>query len=184
MGKTDHGNTIDGPISLIDYEGPLASKKKEQTSMAQIMIIYHSQQYGNTKKMAELVAEGCQSIPGVEISMINVNEERVDMDEFAACDGVALGSPDYFSYVAGGIKQFFDDAWIARRAGQSTGDKPCVIFMSHGGGGRAMASLEKLCGSMKYEPVVAPLSCQRAPSGDAAEGCLALGKALGEHMSA
>ena len=151
--------------------------------MARIMVIYHSQQYGNTRLMADLVAEGCRSVPGVQVSVVDVNEERVDMAEFAACDGVALGSPDYFSYVAGGIKQFFDDAWIARRAGQSTGDKPCVVFMSHGGG-RAMASLEKLCGSMKYEPVVAPLSHHRDEVGDAAEECRALGMALAEHVSA
>lgn len=151
--------------------------------MAKIMVIYHTQQFGNTGQMAELVAEGCQQVPSVDVTMVDVNQERVDMDAFAACDGVALGSPDYFSYIAGGLKQFFDDAWIARRAGQSTGDKPCVMFMSHGGGGRAMAALEKLCGSMKYEPVVAPLSCVRAPSGDDVEACRQLGRALAEHVA-
>lgn len=151
--------------------------------MPKVMVIYHSQQYGNTKQMADLVIEGLKEVGGVEISVVNVNEDRVDLTEFMACDGLALGSPDYFSYVAGGVKQFFDDAWIARRAGASTGDKPCVIFMSHGGGGKAIDPLTKLCGSMKYEPVVEPVTCTRAPSGDDAEACKALGRALAKKVS-
>ena len=151
--------------------------------MSNIMVIYHSQQFGNTAKMAELVAEGCRQVPGVEVTLINVNEARVDMAAFAACDGAALGSPDYFSYVAGGLKQFFDDAWIARRAGQSTGDKPAVAFMSHGGGGRAITALEKLMQSMKYELVAPAVTCQREPTGDAVAACRALGQALAERVS-
>ena len=151
--------------------------------MSKIMVIYHSQQFGNTKKMAELVAEGCRQVPGVEVKLVNVNEARVDMAEFAGCDGVALGSPDYFSYVAGGIKQFFDDVWIARRAGQATGDKPAVAFMSHGGGGRAITALEKLMQSLRYEPVAAAVTCQREPTGDAVEACRMLGRALAERVS-
>jgi len=150
--------------------------------MKQIMIIYHSQQYGNTRKMAELVAEGCREVQGVEVTMVNVNEQRVDMEVLAACDGVALGSPDYFSYVAGGLKQFFDDAWIARRAGKSTGAKPYVAFMSHGGGGRAIASLERLAQSMQYTAVAPPVLSQGAPSGDRAQACRTLGRALAEHV--
>jgi len=151
--------------------------------MPKIMVIYHSQQFGNTKKMAEQVAEGCRQVPGVEVKLVNVNEARVDMAELAACDGVALGSPDYFSYVAGGIKQFFDDAWIARRAGQPTGDKPAVAFMSHGGGGRAITALEKLMQSLKYEPVAPSVTCQREPTGDAVAACQALGRALAERVT-
>lgn len=151
--------------------------------MKQIMVIYHSQQFGNTKALAELVAEGCRQVSGVQVTMVNTNEERVDIETFAACDGVALGSPDYFSYIAGGLKQFFDDAWIARRAGKPTGDKPCVLFMTHGGGGRAIESLQRLSNSMKYTPIAEPLLCQRAPSGPTIEAARALGRALAEYIT-
>ena len=150
--------------------------------MKTIMVIYHSQQYGNTHKMAELVAEGCRQVPGVQVTVINTNEQRVDMEALVACDGVALGSPDYFSYVAGGLKQFFDDAWIAKRAGQSTTGKPYVGFMSHGGGGRAISSLEQLAKSMEYTQVARSVLSRGAPSGPVADACRALGKALAEHV--
>jgi flavorubredoxin len=151
--------------------------------MKKIMIIYHSQQYGNTRKMADLIAEGCKQIAGVEVQMVNTNEQRVDMKAFVACDGVALGSPDYFSYVAGGLKQFFDDAWIAKRAGLSTDSKPYVGFLSHGGGGKAITSLEKLAQSMQYTQVAKPVLSQRAPAGSVVQECRALGKALAEYIS-
>lgn len=150
--------------------------------MSKVMVIYHSQQYGNTAQMAEAVAEGCREVVGTEVTLINVNEARVDMDAFAACDGVALGSPDYFSYVAGGLKQFFDDAWIARRAGMSTGDKPCVQFLSHGGGGKAISALQRLCNSMGYTPVADPVSCVRAPSEEGIQVCRDLGRTLAQKM--
>jgi flavorubredoxin len=151
--------------------------------MKKIMIIYHSQQYGNTRKMADLVEEGCKQVAGVEVQMVNTNEQRVDMKVFAACDGVALGSADCFSYVGGGLKQFFDDAWIAKRAGLSTGGKPYVGFLSHGGGGKAIASLEKLAQSMQYTQATKSVLSQGAPSGATAEECRALGKALAEQVN-
>jgi len=146
--------------------------------MKKILVLYHSQQYGNTRKLAELVAEGCRQVEGVEVQVVNVNEERVDMEAAEQADAYALGSPDYFSYVAGGLKQFFDDIYIANQAGRRVAGKPCVLFLTHGGGGRAIDSLEKLAKAMELEPVVPSLSCQGAPSGEAAEQAVALGKAL------
>ena len=53
------------------------------------LIIYHSQQHGNTGKMAETVAEGF----GEGATLWNTNEERFDV--------IAVGTPDYFSYMTG-----------------------------------------------------------------------------------
>jgi len=152
--------------------------------MSKILVVYHSQQRGNTRKMAELVADGCRQVAGVEVELVNVNEARVDIDAAESADAYALGSPDYFSYVAGGLKQFFDDIYIANQAGRSVAGKPCVLFLTHGGGGRAIESLEKLAKAMKLEPAAPTLSCQGAPSGADADASTQLGKALAEHVAA
>jgi len=83
--------------------------------MRKIIVIYHSRQYGNTKILAEALAEGAREA-GAEVSLIKTNERRVSVEEFLATDTVAIGTPDYFSYVAGTIKTFFDDIylWISR----------------------------------------------------------------------
>ena len=41
--------------------------------MKRILVVYHSQEKGNTRKMADLVAQGCRSVPGVETELVNVN---------------------------------------------------------------------------------------------------------------
>ena len=44
--------------------------------MGKIIVIYHSQQYGDTKSLAEALAEGARGA-GAEVSLINTNERRV-----------------------------------------------------------------------------------------------------------
>lgn len=148
--------------------------------MKTILVVYHSQQAGNTRKMAELVAEGCRQVAGVDVKLINVNHERVAMDELVAADGLALGTPDYFTYMAGGLKQFFDDALLASYGGQETMNKPCVVFVTHGGGGGAVESVQRLCKSLKYREVAPPVLSKRAPAGETVQQSKALGKALAE----
>ena len=81
--------------------------------MKRILIVYHSQEKGNTRKMAELVAAGCRQVKGVEVELVNTNDTRVSLDAAEAADAYALGSPDYYSYMAGGLKMFFDDLCLA-----------------------------------------------------------------------
>ena len=85
--------------------------------MSKILVIYHSQQFGNTKGLAEALAEGARE-SGAEVELINTNERRVTLNEFLATDAVAIGTPDYFSYVAGTIKTLFDDIYLWDQAGK------------------------------------------------------------------
>jgi len=151
--------------------------------MKKILIVYHSQQKGNTKKMAELVAQGCREVGGVEVQLVNVNEVRVDMKDVEASDGLALGTPDYFTYMAGGLKQFFDDAKIAEYARRPVTGKPYVAFVTHGGGGGAIQSVEKLAASMKYEKVAESAVVRGAPAGPDVEKSLELGRALARRVT-
>ena len=152
--------------------------------MKTILIVYHSQEMGNTKKMAELVAEGCRLVEGVSVNLLNVNERRADMDVVEKADAYAIGTPDYFSYPAGEIKQFFDDLLIAHNAGRKVQAKPCALFLTHGGGGKAVGPLENLARALKLQNVAETLSCKGAPAGDEAEKARSLGKGLAEHVVA
>ncbi len=130
--------------------------------MAKILVIYHSQDYGNTAACAELVAQGARE-QGAEVECINTNQaNRVDMATLAAADGLAIGSPDYMSYVAGTIKQLFDDMHLAGRDGLSFNGKPSVLFMTHGGGGSALAPFRQLASRLKL--VAEPYTCRGKPT--------------------
>ena len=145
--------------------------------MLDILVIYHSQEYGNTEALAQMVAEGIMEGGHAEATMINTNEaQRVDMDRLAACDGFALGSPDYYSYVAGTIKQLFDDIYVARtQEGVDFSGIPSVLFMSHGGGGRAIEPFQHLARQLNV--VAEPFTCQRHPPTDCPEA-IELGRQL------
>ncbi len=150
--------------------------------MKRILIVYHSQEKGNTRKMAEQVLRGCLQVEDVEAVMVNTNDTRVDMDAAEAADGYALGSPDYYTYMAGGLKQFFDDICLASWGKRKVTHKPYVAFLSHGGGGGAIDSIASLARSMKLEPVAPSVVHQGEPDAETVEKCVALGKALAEHV--
>ena len=98
------------------------------------LVLYHSQQHGNTGIMAEAVADGLIS-EGFQVTLHNSNETRFPIEKYPRYDCVAFGSPDYYSYLAGTIKTFLDD-WYIHRNLPGFQNKPYVIFYSHGGGGR------------------------------------------------
>ena len=120
--------------------------------MSEALVLYHSQEFGNTAAMAEAVAEGLRN-SGCEVDLFNTNEGRFDVTRFPQYDRVAFGSPDYYSYIAGGLKTFMDDHYIydLRKGLDGLKNKPFVLFYSHGGGGRvkdAMLGIFKRVGTL------------------------------------
>ena len=143
-----------------------------------IAVIYHSQQSGNTKAAAEHVAEGIRQEGEFEVVLANTNDERVDAVLLTECAAVAFGTPDYFSYPAGGLKVFMDDWLLAKRAGhEDVGGLPVALFLTHGGGGRAREPFENLfkhVGTAVGETV----AIKGAPGEAEAEACRKLGAKL------
>jgi len=149
--------------------------------MGKIIVIYHSQQYGNTKMLAEELAEGAREA-GAEVSLINTNERRVTLEEFLATDAVAIGTPDYFSYVAGTIKTFFDDIYLWDQSGKSVKGKPAVLFFSCGGGGKVKQPFESLVQRF-FQQVGETVGSERPITDEAKKKCLTLGKELVKTLS-
>ena len=149
--------------------------------MGKIIVIYHSQQYGNTKILAEALAEGAREA-GAEVSLINTNERRLTLEEFLATDAVAIGTPDYFSYVAGTIKTFFDDIYLWDQSGKSVKGKPAVLFFSCGGGGKVKQPFESLVQRF-FQQVGETVGSERPISNEAKKKCLTLGKELVKNLS-
>jgi flavorubredoxin len=139
--------------------------------MMKALVLYHSQQHGNTGKMAEEIAEGLRS-EGCDVTLHNANDERYPIKEYPIYDCVALGTPDYYSYLAGTLKTFMDDLYIHRNEPGYQG-KPYVVFYSHGGGGRVkeVLSLFSRVGTQIGESV----GSRGAPDQTVLDNCRALG---------
>ena len=146
--------------------------------MAKALVLYHSQEFGNTAAMADAVAEGLRDAE-CDTTLFNTNDGRFDVAKFPRYDCVAFGSPDYYSYIAGGLKTFMDDHYIhdVRKGLKGLKGKPYALFYSHGGGGRvrdAMLNVFKRVGVLVGEPV----GSYGKPSREVLEKCKALGKEL------
>lgn len=74
--------------------------------MTKVLIVYTTTN-GNTKKMAEAVASGAQSVEGAEVSLKEAHEAT--MDDVRACDAVIMGSPMRHRTADARIKQFIEN---------------------------------------------------------------------------
>jgi flavorubredoxin len=142
--------------------------------MVKALVLYHSQQYGNTGKMAEAVAEGLRSA-GCEVTVHNANDIRFPIEDYPQYSCVAFGTPDYYSYIAGTMKTFMDD-WYMHRYEQGYMNKPYALFYSHGGGGRVRSSLSLF--SRLGNQVGKTLESSGAPNDQVLKECKNLGVLL------
>jgi len=74
--------------------------------MAKALVIYYSRS-GNTKKMAESVAEGIKK-EGLEVALKDVLE--TEADELLKFDAIVIGSPTYYGTMSAEIKKLFDES--------------------------------------------------------------------------
>ena len=75
-----------------------------------VCVVYHSG-YGHTKKQAESVAEGVNSVAGVECSLISATdagEGSPHWDELDRADAIIFGSPTYMGSVSAEMKKFME----------------------------------------------------------------------------
>jgi flavorubredoxin len=140
--------------------------------MSKVLIVYCSMS-GNTQAAAQAVAKGAESAGATVVLKNGCDAQPADLLQ---CDAVAFGSYDAFSYMGGGLKDFFDRAFYPTQ-GQVV-DKPYAAFITHGGGGKAVGSIESLAQSFKLKKVAEPVSIKGKPEGQALADLQALGVKL------
>ena len=75
--------------------------------MPKVLIVYYSET-GNTKEMAELIAEGVRREKDVEVEVKAVQDTKVE--ELLDFDGIVIGSPTYYGSMAAEVKKFIDNS--------------------------------------------------------------------------
>jgi multimeric flavodoxin WrbA len=151
-----------------------AKKMEDGENMAKVLIVYHTLS-GNTEKMAQAFAEGAKSVQGTEVLLKKALDAT--LEDLLGCDAIAFGSADYFSYIAGALKDFFDRTYYPSQ-GKVTG-KPYAAFATGGrGGGPALSALDRLCNSFKFEKAVGGVAVERSPSPESLAKCKEAGKKL------
>ena len=69
------------------------------------LVLYYSKG-GNTRRLAEAIAEGVGQLDGVEAVMRHTRD--VTKDDFVEADGLIVGSPVYFGTMAAQLKKVLD----------------------------------------------------------------------------
>jgi len=112
-----------------------------------ILVLYYSR-HGATRKLAELIAQGIESIAGCEavlrtvpaVSTVSEATEPavprsgapyVELSDLENCAGLALGSPTRFGNMAAPLKYFIDGSSAQWLSGALAG-KPACVFTSTG----------------------------------------------------
>ncbi|MHA1475474.1 MAG: flavodoxin family protein [Promethearchaeota archaeon] len=118
------------------------------------IILYYSKE-GNTHQLAKRFWDIFREfIPNkYDIEMMKVQE--MDIESLRASIGIIIGSPDYYDYVAGHIKIFFDEI-LEYDNKKYFKNKPAIGFITHGGGGEAAKSLQNLFSYLKFD-IIKPI---------------------------
>ncbi len=113
-----------------------------------LLVLYYSHN-GSTKRMAELITRGIESVPGIEARIRTVpgvsthlpttkplpipheGAPFATLEDLSHCQGLALGSPTHFGNMAAPMKHFWDNTsglWIKG----ALINKPACVFTSTG----------------------------------------------------
>lgn len=112
-----------------------------------ILVLFYSR-HGATRKLAELIAQGVESVPGCDARLRTVpavstvaeatepdvpaeGAPYVELEDLAECAGLAVGSPTRFGNMASAMKYFWDGTAAQWLSGALAG-KPACVFTSTG----------------------------------------------------
>lgn len=73
--------------------------------MAKAIVVYESK-YGNTKLVAEMIAEGMNQVSGTEAILAELND--VDITQLDEFDTILVGSPNHMGGATRSIRKFID----------------------------------------------------------------------------
>jgi NAD(P)H dehydrogenase (quinone) len=112
-----------------------------------LLVLYYSR-HGATRRLAELIAQGVESVPGCDARLRTVpavstvteaiepdipkeGAPYVELQDLQDCAGLALGSPTRFGNMAAPLKYFWDGTSTQWLSGTLAG-KPACVFTSTG----------------------------------------------------
>ena len=163
--------------------------------MGKILVLYHSAT-GNTAKMAQLVGQGAQGIPDIEVRLRDV--DAATAEDIYWCDGLAVGSPTNMGILSWKMKRFWDDV-MGEHWMKVDGKIGCAFSSSGGWGGGSELACQSILtvlvnfgflvfGVTDYAAKLTTLHygavTAREPRGDDVQAaCRKLGQRLGEWVA-
>lgn len=142
--------------------------------LARLIIVYESNT-GNTRRMADAVAQGAREVPGVEVVLVNV--AQASETQLAEADGVILGAPTRNTQIPPGMTQF-----LGRMKQVQLSGKQGAVFGSYGWSGEAVGLLRSALVAQGVQVPGAGLRIKRTPDSAGLEQCRELGRSTAQHL--
>ena len=143
--------------------------------MQKILILYYSRT-GNTRKMADAVAEGARAVQGVEVEL----KYYATPEELADFDAVVVGIPTYHHDMTIDVKKLFEEAAVKN---VNLKGKTGAAFGSYGWSGEApRLVLEIMKNKFGMDIIEPPLLVKYAPDQAELEKCRKFGREIAERL--
>lgn len=149
--------------------------------MAKILIIYHSQS-GNTERLARAVAAGVSQTENGSASFKKAFDTT--SQDIRGCDAIVFCSPEYFGYMSGAMKDFFDRTYEDLKDDIGIHKKPyCVVISAGNDGSGALTHIERLCKGYRFKKVQHPIICKGQVTEEVVAKCHELGMTIAEGVN-
>jgi len=178
-----HGPILrEAPLSYLQRYRQLASPllHNEAGANNKSLLVFYISSYGNTARMAQAVTAGAETIPGVRVSMYDLqaggNLPFVDLIE--AADGLAIGSP---TINGDAVKPVWD--LLSSLAVIKVRDKLGAAFGSYGWSGEAINMIEDRLRGLKLRVPIKGVRARLIPTQEELALCRDLGAQLAQHLT-
>ena len=178
-----HGPVLrDAPMSYVQRYRQLASPllHNEVGANNKSLLVFYISSYGNTARMAQAVADGAETVPGVRVSLYDLQAggDLPFVDLIEEADGLAIGSP---TINGDAVKPVWD--LLSSLAVIKVRDKLGAAFGSYGWSGEAINMVEDRLRGLKLRVPIKGVRARLIPTEEELASCHDLGQQLARHLT-
>ncbi len=141
--------------------------------MVLITVLYDSRT-GNTRKVAEAIAQGVKNVPGTLVEVKSVLESSIE--DAVEADGFALGSPSHFGIMSGRVLTFLTELYSSR---ERIAGKPVAVFTTGAGGQvNVLENINRVIGNFNPRFIMPGLAVGGKPNESDLQQAIELGEKI------
>ena len=146
--------------------------------MPRLLVVHHSQQGGRGAQALAAVLEGVEEA-GEAVECVTRPALAAGVEDLLAADALLFVTPEYFGYMSGALKDFFDRTYYAS-AGRAAGKSYSLLEVCGNDGSGAVRAVERIARGYPLKAAQPPLILREAdfPAG------LAQARELGATLAA
>ncbi len=177
-----HGPVLrDQPLRYVQRYRELSGQRlhSEVHGDERSLAIFYISAYGSTTRMAQAVRDGAEEVPGVRVSLYDIEGGDADLfiDLVEEADGILIGSP---TINGDAVKPAWD--LLSSFARINVRGKLAGAFGSYGWSGEAVRMLEDRMRGLKMRVPLEGVRVKLIPSPEELEACRRFGREAGEHL--